>query len=134
MHGNQFQLHLFDSKSEGGPKCQGFTPISLTTSLYKVIAEVLSNRMKEVLSGITKRNQSAFVKGRYIQEEVLITNEVVEDRKAHRREGLTIKLDLEKACDHVTGLIRTSSNSRWLAKVCRKWISWVLGCISSSHF
>lgn len=36
-------------------------PISLTTSVYKIIAEVLSVRMGEVLGDTISENQSAFI-------------------------------------------------------------------------
>lgn len=39
-----------------------FRPISLVTSLYKLIAKLLSNRIREVLHEVIDGNQFAFIK------------------------------------------------------------------------
>ena len=43
--------------------------------------------------------QNAFIKGRYILDGVLITNEAVEYMKKNRKKGLIFKVDFEKAYD-----------------------------------
>lgn len=55
---DQFHLHLFVSKGGGSPNIK-FRPISFTPSLCKIIAKVLSNRLKDVIPGVTEGNQSA---------------------------------------------------------------------------
>lgn len=45
--------------------------------------------------------QRAFVKGRQILDAVLIANEVVEEVRKKKVEGLVFKIDFEKAYDHV---------------------------------
>lgn len=39
-------------------------PISLYNMVYKIISKVLSNRLKEVFSGLIDKAQSTFVDGR----------------------------------------------------------------------
>lgn len=41
-----------------------FRPISLATSIYKVIAKVLVKRLKKVMPNIIVASQSAFIRGR----------------------------------------------------------------------
>lgn len=55
-----------------------FQPISLTTSLYKIIAKVLANSLKTTLSSTIAPNQHAFVKGRQITDAILMANEAVD--------------------------------------------------------
>ena len=43
---------------------QGFRPISLVGSLYKLVAKVLANRLKRVRSGLVHNAPNAFVGGR----------------------------------------------------------------------
>ena len=109
-----------------------FRPISLVTSLYKVLAKVLSLRLKRVLSETIDSSQGAFVQGRQILDLVLIANEVVEEYRSKKKEGIVFKIDFEKAYDHISWeflefvMERKGFGDRW-----RKWIS---GCLSSANF
>ncbi|RVW16109.1 Transposon TX1 uncharacterized 149 kDa protein [Vitis vinifera] len=109
-----------------------FRPISLITSLYKIIAKVLSGRLRGVLHVTIHYTQGAFVQGRQILDAVLIANEIVDERRRSREEGVVFKIDFEKAYDHVKWdfldhvLEKKGFSPRW-----RKWMS---GCLSSVSF
>lgn len=51
--------------------------ISLCNVIYKVIAKLITNRMKNVLPHIISTNQSAFVAGRQIQDNILVVREIL---------------------------------------------------------
>ena len=78
-----------------------FRPISLVTSLYKIISKVLVSRLKEVLDSTILKNQGAFVANRQILDVALVANEVVEDFRVTGKKGMVFKIDFEKAYDHV---------------------------------
>lgn len=60
----------------------------MLTSLYEIIAEVLSNRIREVLHEAIDRNQFAFIKERNILNSILIANECVEEyRRKRKKDG-----------------------------------------------
>lgn len=70
-------------------------------NLYKIIANVLSLRSKEVKEEIVLNAQSVFVQGKQILDGILIANECVDGRKKVREQGLVYKIDFEKAYDKI---------------------------------
>ncbi|KAA0045138.1 LINE-1 retrotransposable element ORF2 protein [Cucumis melo var. makuwa] len=78
-----------------------FRPISLTTSIYKIIAKTLSNRLKTTLPDTISGNQLAFVKNRQITDAILMANEAVDFWKVKKIKGFILKLDIEKAFDNL---------------------------------
>lgn len=76
-----------------------YRPINLMTSVYKIIAEMFSLLLSEVLDDIISPNQSAFVGGRQILDPSLIVNEYVEYMRRTKKEDQILKLDFEKAYD-----------------------------------
>ncbi|KAH9683739.1 reverse transcriptase domain-containing protein [Citrus sinensis] len=79
-------------------------PITLCNVLYKIVAKMLANRMKAVLSSIITENQSAFVPGRAITDNILISAEIMHYLK-RKRQGKTgiaaLKIDMSKAYDRI---------------------------------
>ncbi|RVW96808.1 Transposon TX1 uncharacterized 149 kDa protein [Vitis vinifera] len=113
-------------------KISDYRPISLVTSLYKIIAKVLSGRLRKVLHETISGSQGAFVEGRYILDAVLIANEVVDEKRRSGEEGIVFKIDFEKAYDHVDwGFLDHVLQRKGFSQ---KWRSWIRGCLSSSSF
>ncbi|XP_028059460.1 uncharacterized protein LOC114263159 [Camellia sinensis] len=56
-------------------------------------------KLSQVLPSIINETQSAFIKGRYIFDGILIANEIVEGWKKAGESGIVLKLDFEKAFD-----------------------------------
>lgn len=102
------------------------------TSLYKIIAKVLSNRIREVVYEAFDGNQFAFIKERNILDSFMIANECVEEYRRKKKRGCVLKLDLEKAFDRTCWdfldfiMAKEGFGSRR-----RKWIE---GCLSSFRF
>ncbi|KAJ9680549.1 hypothetical protein PVL29_019768 [Vitis rotundifolia] len=113
-------------------KISDYRPISLVTSLYKIIAKVLSGRLRKVLHETISGFQGAFVEGRHILDAVLIANEVVDEKRRSGEEGVVFKIDFEKAYDHVDWGFLDHVLQR--KRFSQKWRSWIRGCLSSSSF
>ena len=71
------------------------------SSLYKLLAKVLANRLKRVVERIVSNSQHAFVEGKQILDAFLIANETLDSRLKSSKKEVICKLDIEKAYDHV---------------------------------
>lgn len=77
-------------------------PIACCNVLYKVVSKILANRLRVLLPRIISANQSAFIQGRLLQENVLLASELVKDyHKEDISPRCVMKLDISKAFDSV---------------------------------
>ncbi|XP_049394714.1 uncharacterized protein LOC125859004 [Solanum stenotomum] len=83
-------------------------PISLSCFINKVISRVLHGRIAAVLPKLISPNQSGFVKGRSISENVLLAQEIIGDiNKRNKHTNVVVKLDMTKAYDRVSWVFMT---------------------------
>jgi hypothetical protein len=112
-----------------------FRPISLCNVIFKLISKVLANRLKQVLPHIISCNQSAFIPGRLISDNILVAYETLHTMKNRlwSKVGyLGIKLDMSQAFDRV----------EWpfLEAVMHKlgfdprWVCLVMKCVTSVRY
>lgn len=88
-------------KKVGAIELEDFRPISLIGSIYKLIAKVLSLRLRKVVGKLVSESQHTFVGDLQILDASFIANEAVDSRLKDEVPGLLCKLDIEKAYDHV---------------------------------
>lgn len=60
-------------------KITDYRPISCCNVLYKCISKILANRIKEGLTDTVSENQSMFVPGRSISDNILLTQEIMKN-------------------------------------------------------
>nr|XP_043611730.1 uncharacterized protein LOC122583383 [Erigeron canadensis] len=81
-------------------KVSDFRPIACCNVIYKCISKILTKRIQEGLAKIVHINQSAFISGRHIQDNILIAQELL--REYNRKSGpkrCTMQIDIQKAYD-----------------------------------
>jgi hypothetical protein len=63
---------------------------------------VLANRFGRVSQRLISANQSAFIKGRYILESVVVAHEIVHSIHKSKEPGVILKLDYKKTYERVS--------------------------------
>ena len=109
-----------------------FRPISCCNTLYKCITKLLCQRIKEVLPYIIDPSQGAFIKGRELLYNVLIS----QDSKGYQRKGISprriLKIDLQKAFDFVHwGFVQDMLTA---LKFPLQFTKWIMACVTSVQF
>ena len=74
-------------------------PITLLNVDYKIAAKAIAKRLEQVLPDLIHPDQTGFVKGRYIGENIRLIADVMEATKTHNLTGILTSLDFRKAFD-----------------------------------
>ncbi|KAL1220554.1 putative mitochondrial protein [Cardamine amara subsp. amara] len=112
-----------------------YRPIGLCSVMYKIIAKMLTKRLKPILTNLISESQSAFVPEKAIADNVLITDEVLHFLKsslAKKHCSMAVKTYMSKAYDMLEW--------EFIRLVLKKfgfhetWIKWVMECISTVSY
>jgi hypothetical protein len=89
-------------KKEGAVDLADFRPISLLHSIAKIFSKALSLRLGPKLDDLIAANQSAFIKGRTIQDNIMLVGQSLRTFHARRTPALFLKLEIARAFDSVS--------------------------------
>lgn len=111
-----------------------YRPILLCNVLYKICSKTMANRFRRILEEVISDEQSVFVPGRLITDNVLIAYECIHYLRNKRGKSgdCAIKLDMAKACDRVEW--------RYLEAIMRTlgfpeaWCALVMKCVTTVSF
>jgi hypothetical protein len=73
-----------------------FRPISLCNKVYKIMAKIITNRIKHFLSSTITQELFGFVKGRLIHEAIRCAQEGICSIKSQKRSISIIKIDSQR--------------------------------------
>jgi len=100
--------------------------------VYKIISKVVANRLKPLLPALVLGEQSGYVEGRKILNNIIQAHEVAHSLTSKKKAGMIMQLDIAKAYDKL--------NWNYIMKVLiafgfdHNWVRWMLALISSSSF
>jgi hypothetical protein len=89
-------------KKEDAILAKDFRPISLIHSFAKLITKVMANRLSGYMDKLISKNQSAFIKGRFIQDNFMLVQQTARLLHAQKQPRILLKLDISKAFDSVS--------------------------------
>ena len=81
-----------------------YRPISCCNFIYKVITRILVLRLRTFMNSLIGQNQNAFIKGRLIQDNIMITHEILHALNQlydNGKNSFIAKLDMSKAYDRL---------------------------------
>ena len=76
-------------------------PITLLNIDYKIASKVIAKRLEKVLMCLINPDQTGFIKGRYIGQNIRLINDILEQTKLRNIPGILLQLDFQKAFDTI---------------------------------
>ncbi|KAK6776038.1 hypothetical protein RDI58_027039 [Solanum bulbocastanum] len=108
-------------------------PISLCNVPSKIISMILNARLASILPRIISKNQTGFVKGRAILENILLAQEIISDiNKPNRGGNMVIKQDMTKAYDRVSWSFMCLAFRKM--GFSENWIHIIYNCLSNNWY
>ena len=80
---------------------KNWRPLTLLNCDYKIAAKSIANRLKVFLPNLINNDQTGFIKGRFIGENIRLIDSVICYAKEKNIPGLLLFLDFEKAFDTI---------------------------------
>jgi hypothetical protein len=110
-------------KVEDASKMKNFGPINLLNCSFKIFGRLLTSKLEKICERIVVQEQSAFIRGIYILESVVVAQEVVHSLHRSKEPGVVIKLDYEKVYNRVNlDFLFQNLRSRGFSE---KWVEWI---------
>jgi hypothetical protein len=100
--------------------------------VYKIISKVIANRLKPLLPILISKEQSGFVEGRKILDNIIQAHEIIHTLKSRKKVGMIIQLDFAKAYDKLSWHYMEKTMEAYGFD--NHWIQWVMTLVSMTSF
>jgi exonuclease III len=94
-------INLIPKKDKDPRLLKNWRPISLLNTDYKIITKILANRIKKVLPTVINPDQVAYLKKRFIGQNIRTIFDIMGYTKLNDKNGIIAFLDFEKAFDTI---------------------------------
>ena len=94
-------ISLIPKKNKDKTLLENLRPISLLNVDYKILTKSIAKRLEKVLPKIINSDQTGYIKGRFIGENVRLIQDVMFHTKQEEKPGIAIFLDFRKAFDTI---------------------------------
>ena len=81
---------------------KNWRPISLLNTVYKIGSGVIASRLKRVLEKLIDLDQTGFISGRYIGDNIRLIYDMLQFTEENDIPGLLLLIDFEKAFDSIS--------------------------------
>ena len=99
---NKALLQYYPKKNNDIRFLKTWRPISLLNTDYKIMTKCIATRLKNNLIKIINKNQSGFIKGRYIGDNIRSLLEVIDLAEDENLSCIALSIDFEKAFDTIS--------------------------------
>jgi hypothetical protein len=100
---NTAYITLLPKKVEA-EESKDFRPINLVHSFAKLLTKILANRLASRLSQMVSPNQSAFIKGHFIQDNFMLLQQTARFLHQQKQPRILLKLNISKTLTQWLGL------------------------------
>ena len=92
-------IKLIPKKDANLHLIKNWRPLTLLNCDYKIATKAITNRIKSGIPQLINNDQTDFLKGRFIGENIRLINNVINYTAQHEIPGLLLFIDFEKAFD-----------------------------------
>ena len=118
------KLSLIFKKKNDRTLLANWRPISLLNTDYKILAHILANRLKKVIGKLIHTDQTGYIKGRNINYNIRLIQEVIDYFEEGEQEGAILFLDFHKAFDTVSHEFLNSVLSKYnFGSSFKQWVN-----------
>ena len=111
---------------------KNWRPVSLLCTDYKILTQVLSNRVSNVISNIVNPDQVGYIKGRFVGEIVRLIDDMYHYTARHNIPGAVLYVDFEKAFDCINWEFMHQSLERFgFGPEFRRWVKVIYSDVQS---
>jgi hypothetical protein len=108
-------------KKEDASHAKDYKPINLIHSFARLVMKILANRLANKLDNMVSKNQTAYVKERFIHDNFMLVQQTTRFLHSQKQPRIILKLDISKAIDSMSWAFSFGGTAEawvWHAEIC----------------